>query len=298
MILKNSTQAMTDSSQLSIHAHIRNSMDRLSVSERRLAKVLLANYPIAGLETVVQLAARAQVSGATVVRFMRQLAFESYPAFQQQLREEVQKSASSPLQLYEVRTGSPGENRIEEALSIYEMGLRRTFSRTSATDIQSAAELLADGRKRILCTGGRFSGFLANYLQAHLHQICPSARYLPPSSERVDQLINIDRRDVLVVFDFRRYQADTLRFAKACRQRGATLLLITDPWLSPIAEVSQQILMCDVEASSPYDSLVPAVAIVETLIAAVVEQLGEPARERVEKLEAARDEVIGEGRAK
>ncbi len=266
-------------------------MDDLSPSELRIAKVLLAAYPIAGLETVAELAARARVSGATVVRFVRHLGFDGYPAFHQTLREEVQEGIVSPVTRYKALGSSPLNGDAGEALRLFEAALARTFSGVADTDLMKIASLLGDSTRRVMCTGGRFSGMMAQYLHRHLRQIRGQSEYIPANSERAEYLLDVTRKDVLFVFDFRRYQADTVSFARACRARGATLVLITDRWLSPISEISRHVLMCDVEGPPPYDSFVPTIAVIEALIAAVVRTLGESVRTRLEALEDARVEV-------
>src|ERR1700687_4944806 len=69
---------------------VRQRLDSLSPAERKLARVLLASYPIAGLESVVRFAERARVSPPTVTRFITKLGFSGYPEFQETLRNEVQ----------------------------------------------------------------------------------------------------------------------------------------------------------------------------------------------------------------
>jgi DNA-binding MurR/RpiR family transcriptional regulator len=51
--------------------------------------------------------------------------------------------------------------------------------------------------------------------------------------------------------------------------------------MSPAADVAEVVLPARVEAPSPFDSLVPAMAVVETLVAAVTEQTGVDARRRL-----------------
>jgi DNA-binding MurR/RpiR family transcriptional regulator len=89
------------------------------------------------------------------------------------------------------------------------------------------------------------------------------------------------KRDVLVAFDFRRYQRDTIEFARATRSRGASVILVTDPWLSPITEVADFVLPAVVEAVSPFDTLLTAFGIVDILVAAVIDEIGDLAEQRV-----------------
>jgi DNA-binding MurR/RpiR family transcriptional regulator len=48
-----------------------------------------------------------------------------------------------------------------------------------------------------------------------------------------------------------------------------------------------------VEAPSPFDSLVPALAIVEALVAAVTDRLGDEGRRRLELVESSRERWQG-----
>ncbi|MDG2480942.1 MAG: SIS domain-containing protein, partial [Alphaproteobacteria bacterium] len=94
---------------------------------------------------------------------------------------------------------------------------------------------------------------------------------------------------VLLVFDVRRYQKDTIALTRTAKAQGATVVLITDPWLSPIADLADHVLTVDVEAPSPYDSMVPSVALVEALVAGVVAKLGKTTRSRISDLERLRE---------
>ena len=60
--------------------------------------------------------------------------------------------------------------------------------------------------------------------------------------------------------------------------RGAKILVITDPRFSQAAEVADPVLPVTVDVIGPFDSVVPATAIVESLVAG---KLGERADRRI-----------------
>ena len=70
----------------SIAVQLRADYSAFSPTERKVARVLLQQYPLAGLETVAQLAQKAAVSGPTVLRLVAKLGFDGYSAFQEALR--------------------------------------------------------------------------------------------------------------------------------------------------------------------------------------------------------------------
>jgi DNA-binding MurR/RpiR family transcriptional regulator len=71
-------------------------MGDLTTAERKVARALLAAYPVAGLETVAKLARRAHVSGPTVIRFAAKLSYDRYPEFRQALKDELPQAGQWP----------------------------------------------------------------------------------------------------------------------------------------------------------------------------------------------------------
>jgi DNA-binding MurR/RpiR family transcriptional regulator len=271
---------------------VRQRMTALSPAERRLAKVLLASYPIAGLESLARFADRAAVSPPTVTRFIGKLGFRGYPDFQDHLRQEVQARLSSPLARYEPEaTGGRVPSTLDPSFEAFQRGLRTTLELIPEPEFEEVADLLADRRRRVLVLGGRLSGMLARHLAGQLHLLRPGVRLIDPErSQPVQELVDMRKRDLLVAFDFRRYQGDTVRSAVVAAERGGTVILFTDPWLSPASASARHTLVTSVETAAPFDSLVPALAVVEALVAAVLDRLGQQAQHRMRLLEDLRSE--------
>ena len=99
----------------------------------------------------------------------------------------------------------------------------------------------------------------------------------------------MQRQDVVLIFDYRRYQAQALRVASAAKERHARVVLFSDVYASPLRELSDLIISAPVESISAFDSLVPALAQVEALIACLTLQCPELA-ERLEGIDALRTE--------
>jgi len=269
---------------------VRQRLNDLSPAERKLARVLLASYPIAGLESVARFAERAQVSPPTVTRFITKLGFRGYPEFQETLRHEVQARLSSPLTRY--RGDQPAratDSVLSDALDVAAENLKATVDVLSHRDVNEAVEIIGDVRRRVLVLGGRVSAPLARYLAAQLHLLRPGIGLV--DSERsgpAQQLIDMRKGDVLVVFDYRRYQADTIESARVAAAQGCNVILFTDPWLSPASGFARQVIVTSVDMVGPFDSLVGAMAVVEGVVAAVLSRLGPRAQSRMQSLERLR----------
>jgi DNA-binding MurR/RpiR family transcriptional regulator len=275
----------------SIAEHVRGSAGRLTAQERKAAQALLMNYPTAGLAPVAEFAERAGVSAPTVLRFVAKLGFLGYPDFQRQLREELEAQLASPLAkpARKARPRSPQRPFIDPFAEAAVANLQGTFRNLREDDFSAIVDLLCDRRRSVHLIGGRFTDALARYLAAHLSLVRPDVRHVPSGiGVWRDRLLDIKRRDVLVVFDIRRYQEDVVAFARDAAARGPEIVLLTDQWISPISRQAKHVLACRVAAPSRWDSSVVLLAVVEALTAAATDRLGEFARKRIEELERLR----------
>lgn len=270
----------------------------LTPAERKVVRVLLADYPVRGLAPVARLAADAGVSAPTVLRLVSKLEFDSYADFQQALKSEVSARLSSPLAMHEGGRPPWPEPAAPDALARSERvlcdGIGASFASLPKAEFEQAVKLLSDARRGVTLIGGRFSSMLAEYLAAHLRILRPKVRVVA-AADRISSMLDIGRGDVLVAFDYRRYQHDTVRLAMIAKRQGATLIAFTDPYLSPLAAHADVILTTSVASPSPFDALTPAVALVETVIAALVDRLGTRPRERMARYDALFAGTIEEG---
>lgn len=280
---------------MTVAERVREGLGRCSPAERRVGRALLAEYPAAGLDTVASLAERAGTSGPTVLRFLARLGFSGFPDFQEALRSELTERTASPLTILQADGGgdaSPAGRRqrradlLGNAQEVIPASVAHTLEQLPPNELSAAVGLLADPQLRIVAEGGRFTRLLAEYLVRHLMQVRGQARLLPDIPvARADLLLDVGRRDVLVIFDFRRYEPPSKKLADRYAERGAKVILVTDRWLSPISSVADVVLPVGVDAISAYDSLVPALALVEVLIAGVLEVRGDAARTRMADFE-------------
>jgi len=275
---------------------IRRGMADCSPAERKVARVLLSSYPSAGFETVAKLAARAGVSGPTVLRFANRLGYRGFPDFQQALRDDLDERSASPIDLYDRNRSDdgPGEaSGLGRAATITRGTLDRTFDALVPDEFDRAVELLCTPRTRVLVAGGRFSGLLSRLLAQHLQLLRPGVTALPgDDAGRIEAVAGLRRGDVVVLFDYRRYEEPTRRLAATARDRKASVVLFTDAWLSPIASEADVVLPSETDSpSAAFDAMTPVLAIVEALIAACAERLGDAASTRMREVEEAGREL-------
>lgn len=263
-------------------------IEAMPAGERRAAQALIANYPMIGLKTVADFSARAGVSSPTILRFVSRIGFQNYAEFQSALNDELAEQLQSPASRSQARKPPPGEQAPLLAATID--NINETFRHLAGRQIADIADLLAEPRQRIHLLGGRFTDPLAAYTAAHLSIVRAGVYHLSgQESLWRDRLIDMGRRDILMIFDIRRYQDSLVRLAEKAQKRGVRVVLLTDQWLSPIARFATHVVAGRTAVPSAWDSSASLFVVCERLIAEVTARSGEAAAARLRDVEALRD---------
>jgi DNA-binding MurR/RpiR family transcriptional regulator len=251
---------------------------------------LIAEYPLIGLKTVAEFAAKSNVSSPTILRFINRIGFINYADFQTALQIEVVEQLQSPLaRSTKSREANYGQNT-EPFIEALIENIRETFDHNTDADIKKLSALLNGQHNKIHLIGGRFTDPVARYMAAHLRIIRNDVFHVEGQEANWrDQLVDMGKRDVVIIFDIRRYQESLITFADNAAARGVTIVLFTDQWLSPIARVARHVLTCRTAVPSAWDSSTSMLALVEAVISRMTIDSGKSAAARIAELERLRE---------
>lgn len=266
---------------------LQKELHRLTPSERRLATVLLQDYPVPGLQSITRLATDAQVSTPTVIRMARKLGFDGFPGLQAALREEVSAQIKKPMSKHEAwHVNASTEHTINRFAKALSFNLQSSLETLDTATFDQAAALLARPELGVYLAGGRITRSNADYFYNHLQIIRPGVTLLSGSENVWPQyLLDMGAESVLILFDIRRYEKNLQRLAALAKDRGCRIILFTDQWGSPIGNIADHSFRALVEAPSSWDSTMVIMFYIEALIAEVQNRIGTESHERIEQLE-------------
>lgn len=260
-------------------------IDTMPAGERRAAQTLIASYPLIGLKTVAEFSQQAGVSSPTILRFVARLGFQNYPEFQSALQDELAAQLQSPASRTTAAPSPLPASTVPIVETVLE-NIRETFRHVSNRQLSDIVDQLANSRSHIYLVGGRFTDPLARYMAAHLNLIRPNVTHLVgQESLWRDRLIDIGKRDTVLIFDIRRYQDSLVRFAEKAHQRGATIILFTDQWLSPIARFARHVIAGRTAVPSAWDSTASLFVATETVVGALTQKLEDESAKRIREIE-------------
>lgn len=259
----------------------------LTRSELQLSHVILQNYPVSGLGSITSLAQTAGVSTPTVARLVQKLGFHGYPQFQQMLREELDQKISSPL--------TKRQNWVDDAPDAHILNrftkavidnIGKSLAGIDMKDFDRACTLLSDRDRKVFIVGGRITRTVADYIFLHMQVLRERVTLITSNSNAWPHyLLDLEPGDAVVIFDIRRYENSTLRLAEVAAERGAKIILFTDQWASPIAQIADITFRNHIAVPSSWDSGVATMLLCEIILAEVQDRGWAQAKPRIEALE-------------
>ncbi|MFQ1702498.1 MurR/RpiR family transcriptional regulator [Loktanella agnita] len=272
---------------ITVRELIREHHSDLTVAEKKLAAMLLNDYPGAGIASITVVAKNAEVSTPTVARMVNKLGFKGFPQFHQALLSELQAKVQGPSQRRaNWATEAPESHLLNRFSQAVTRNLSQTLSNIDHDKFDKAAVKLADTSGRLYIAGGRITRAMAEYAFTHFQAIRERVTHMTSSSATWPHyVLDMKEGDTLLLFDIRRYEANLLRVAELAKERKVTVIVITDQWASPIADIADFVLLCWVEIPSAWDSNVSTIMLLETLFAAVQEQNWPRTKGRFDRLD-------------
>ncbi|MBN9053197.1 MULTISPECIES: MurR/RpiR family transcriptional regulator [Shinella] len=282
-------------SSTTVRTRIRDAAAQLTASERKIANAILADYPFTGLESIQELAAKTGVSAPSVTRFVSKIGCSGFQDLQRQLIAELKEGQRSPLDLKTSQKPVGHSEFLSEYVTRISSVIQEMAATVSQAQFDILADLVADPSRNIFLLGGRVSDNVASFLSIHLRQIRSGIYHMADNPEFwPEHVLRMRRKDVVVLFDFRRYQLSLARLAETIAEaRGATIVVVTDKWMSPAARSADHIVALPIDAGTAWDTVAAAIVLVEALIVRVSETDWEATQKRIRDWDGVRFSMPG-----
>lgn len=206
----------------------------LTPKARILSNYILKNPRKAVFMTTKDLAKTCDVSEATVVRFVSQLGYKGYGAFQQALRDFVDTELTLLDRADMSGMKGPGTDRLSRVV-FEEIDNLKQFHETADMDALRRVVDYLETDKPIYVIGSRLSYTFAYYLGWSLTKIRRDVRIIKGSdSTSIDWLTIAAPESLVIIIATTRYPNELIRLGKMVRRLGLTLLVIADSSLCPL----------------------------------------------------------------
>ena len=269
---------------------IRENMGSFSKGQKRIAAFILESYDKAAFMTASKLGQTANVSESTVVRFAAELGYDGYPSMQKSLQKMIRSRLTS-VQRIEMANDQMGDDVLSSVLRSDTAMIRSTLEELDRTRFNSAVDTVLDAKK-IYIMGVRSSTAISRFMAFHFNMIFDNVHEISANttSEIFEQILRVGEGDVVIGVCFPRYSSRTVKAMQYARDRGATVIAITDSEASPVASKAHITLTAKSDMISFVDSLVAPLSLVNALIVAISQRRNQDVAETFRHLEQIWDE--------
>jgi DNA-binding MurR/RpiR family transcriptional regulator len=254
------------------------------------ARYVLDSPKEIAMQSMRAVAANAGLQPASMLRLARELGFDSYEAFRAVYMEWLSTDDRTFVRRatdLRRRSASDGSGQLLTEIFNTEMGnLDHTLGVRNAPAFHAAQKTLARARN-VYILGLRSLFPAAYYLHYVCSTFCSNTTLLAGTGGTfVDELRRIDAKDVLVAFSFAPYAAMSINATEFAHERGATTIAITDSAVSPVAVGAKITLLAPNASPALFPSILPAIAVAQTLAVLMVTSGGEETLAEISNSEA------------
>ena len=267
---------------------LKEALPDLSPRLRIVAKYIVDHPSDFGLDPIRETARKCGVSTYTLVRMARRMGFGGYEELREPFRQSLVLSnvlVERPGWLEELRErGTLGRVQADAALNSMAI-VQRSLHQQSPAQMERVAAMLLEAR-HVYLTAVRASYALAYYFHYVGRMALPSLQLIPRHmNSAIDELNDASDQDVMIAITFTPYSRETIEACKFARAKGVKLIMLSDSDVISPEFSADETLIASVLSTHHFGCYSGASAIIETLLALLVEQGGRDAVRRIKSYE-------------
>ncbi len=252
-------------------SRIESMMPKLSKGQKAIANYIENHYDKAAFMTAARLGEAVGVSESTVVRFAVEIGYDGYPKMQYAIQEMIRGKLTSVQRIDIIENTISPDSVLDDVLNHDIEKIRRTLDETSREDFKSAVNAIINADK-IYIFAVRSAYAIASFLGYYFELIFSNVKVVNTTSKTqiYENLFRIGKNDVIIGISFPRYSASAVQAMRFAKDRGASVIALTDSLNSPLVAPADHVLLARSDMASIADSLVAPLSVVNALIVATV----------------------------
>ncbi|PWQ99636.1 MurR/RpiR family transcriptional regulator [Leucothrix arctica] len=258
------------------------------------AKYIIDHPSDFGLDPIRETARKAGVSTYTLIRLAERVGLNSYDELREPFRKALVSASMSDNQPEWIKglaeKGELGKVQAEAAANSMAI-VQQSLEHQSLEAMERVTQLLLTANN-VYLTAVRASYAVAFYFHYVGRMALPSMHLIPRHmASAIDDLHNAGEGDVLIAIATTPYSRETIEACRFAKSKGVKLILISDSEIVSPDFQADEALVASVLSSHYFGCYTGMMAMVENLLAMLVAQGGDEARQRIKSYEALREET-------
>ncbi|WP_424989972.1 MurR/RpiR family transcriptional regulator [Fluviibacterium sp. S390] len=277
--------------QSDLTRRLKAQIDDLPPRLKHVAKYIIDRPSDFALDPVRVTARKTGVSANSLVRLAEKMGFTGFDAFRTPFRQAL---ASDPgtqsgnwLERLEQDTQT---SQAQAAMARNEIDIVTRSLRLLSQDRLNRTVTALTRARTAYVTATRGSYALAYYLHYVGRMALPGLELIPRHmGTATDELLDIGPEDCLLAITFSPYSTETIQSMRLARERGATLILLSDSEVIAPRIDPDIVLHVATRSAHGFDCYAGAMAVLDCLVGHLFETGGAAAQDRMTRYQALRD---------
>ncbi|WMJ84730.1 MurR/RpiR family transcriptional regulator [Oscillospiraceae bacterium LTW-04] len=262
-------------------------LPNMTKSQKRVINFIIDNPVRAAMATINQLSTESGVSTATIVRTTIALGYGSYSDFQRKLQSHLMLYAVPLRRIESLSEGNDSEKAyaVNTILQQQIDNLVQTSSHITEQQVDDSVKILKKA-SHIYIIAERNCRVTAYYLYHNLNRITDRVDLLTYYDFNLpEHLHRIKPGDAVISICMPRYAARIVNATRIAKERGASVISITDAATSPLAEYSDCLFSVRQQSYGLHNSQMSSLLIAEILIIRICWEDVETAKNNLSEVE-------------
>jgi DNA-binding MurR/RpiR family transcriptional regulator len=256
--------------EVSLREAITFSFPGLTKKRKEVARFVLDNEYFVAFASVAEVAQKAGVSTATVVRFCQALGYEGYSHLQAAIRQTFPRFTTT-VQRLEARLTSrlPESDLLARVCATDIENIKHTMELVDTETFEAAVTEICRATS-VLVVGEGLSAPPALFFAHSLKVMGFPVQVVTTGGEPLSLELSMLRpSDLLVGMSFWRHFRETVEAMSWAKKIGTNRIAITDSEVSPLAQLADYVFMASVDGVAHSSSPIALISLINALVAAL-----------------------------
>ncbi len=262
----------------------------LTKTETIIANYFLDHINSIYLKTASDLAMDIGVSDTSIIRFIRTLGYSGYTEFQKSMKNELFEQtgrASTPSDRFQEMSGKTGGISLSEKLLGYTIeNLQKTCEKIDIGLLEKAASTIVKSKNKYI-VGFRDTASLVDFMESKLLYLLPGiSKHIHADSSVIEKFADLTKDDCVIIYSFPRHSSIFTTLTNMAKEKGASIIVITDKVTAPIVKQADIILTAYVESLGFSNSYIAPLWLTELLLLTISSKVPEEEKNRKEYIDS------------
>ena len=246
---------------------IHQKLNEFTATEKKIAAYFLDEKNEIAFLSIHDLAVQLDVGRASILRFANKIGYKGFLQLKKDISQKIQEDIA-PLERFQLMLDKSvvGFNTINQIAENEVNNINALINNYDETALKKAIELI-QGANIVYSMGIDLSSFVAGITSYLLQRIGTTSFPVTLGGlSFLEQLININKNDVLIAFSFPPYSPETIEAAKFTKKQNGKIIAFTNSLTAPIAQFSDVVFKIKTESVIFANSLSSSLVLIYSLV--------------------------------